>query len=282
MQKVKFINNRDVELEIGVTGFFLLTKIEGTGSADTDLQTTKSAYQDGVSLDDVLLNERVIYLEGLIVGENIADMYEKRQFLSKIFSPKLKKGILRYTNDFGEHEIVCVSDHSPIFGQKMGTHQEFLITLFCPNPYWMDKEYTYDEIVAWIGGMSFPFSFPVSFATKGEPTKNIINIGDVETPVEIIFKGPAVNPKITNLHTGEFIRVKRTLTADDKLIINTEFGNKKVEIETDEIRINAFNYIDLSSTFFQLQPGDNVLEYSTDSLDPSSVSIRYKNRYVGV
>ena len=49
------------------------------------------------------------------------------------------------------------------------------------------------------------------------------------------------------------------------------------------MRQNAFHYIDLDSTFFQLQPGDNMIEYTTDNeLEPQSVEIRYRNRYIGV
>ena len=90
-------------------------------------------------------------------------------------------------------------------------------------------------------------------------------------------------PCVINHATGEFIKVERTLTTDDTLYITTEFGNKKVEIERNGVRNNAFNYIDLDSTFFQLKVGDNMIEYTTDNdLEPQSVEIRYRNRYLGV
>ena len=101
--------------------------------------------------------------------------------------------------------------------------------------------------------------------------------------MEIIFKGPAVNPSVINNKTEEFIKVERTLTSDDTLYITTGFGNKKVEIERNGIRENAFHYIDIDSTFFQLKPGDNMIEYTTENnLDPQSVEIRYRSRYLGV
>ena len=46
---------------------------------------------------------------------------------------------------------------------------------------------------------------------------------------------------------------------------------------------DAFDYIDLQSVFFSLQVGDNMLEYTSENgLDPQSVEVRYKNRYIGV
>lgn len=88
---------------------------------------------------------------------------------------------------------------------------------------------------------------------------------------------------MTNLTTGEYVQVNRTLTSDDVLFINTAFRNKIVEIERNGIREDAFDYIDLGSTFFSLQLGDNLLQYSTQNdLNPQSVIIRYKKRYLGV
>ena len=101
--------------------------------------------------------------------------------------------------------------------------------------------------------------------------------------MEIYFHGPAVNPKITNLSTGESIRIKRELTTDDVLYISTAFGKKKVEIIRNDTRTDAFDYIDLASQFFSLQVGDNVIEYASENgLDPQNVEIRYRNRYIGV
>jgi len=283
MQKIIFINSRNNSLEISGKGPFVLQKLEGTGCAGSDIQTSKSPYQDGIDVLDVILKERTISIKGTILGEDMTDLFSKRQLLSRIFNPKLKKASLKYVNDFGEKCIECYSEDAPVFGENYATLQEFLITLLCPSPFWLDENFTKEEIITWVGGASFPISFPVKFANKGETKKNIINIGDVETPVEITFKGPAINPCVTNLLTGEYIKVKRSLSSDDILIINTEFGNKKVEIQDKNgVRINAFNWIDLNSTFFNLQVGDNTIQYTSDGADPASVVIKYYNRYVGL
>ena len=65
----------------------------------------------------------------------------------------------------------------------------------------------------------------------------------------------------------------------DVLVITTDFGAKRVEINGE----NVFNWIDLGSYFWQLQPGDNIIEYSSDDpVEPAAVTISYRNRYVGV
>ena len=62
-------------------------------------------------------------------------------------------------------------------------------------------------------------------------------------------------------------------------LITTDFGNKRVEINGD----NVFHWIDLNSVFWQLQAGDNIIEYtSDDEVENAKVKISYRNRYLGV
>mgnify|MGYP002411558008 CR=1 FL=1 len=115
------------------------------------------------------------------------------------------------------------------------------------------------------------------FAGRSTRQQTIIqNNGDVET---------AVNPKVINNNTGEFIQVNREVGADEKLIITTEFGNKRVTLKntvTGE-ETNAFGWIDLDSTFFNLDVGDNLMSYSADSgQETAKVWIKWRNRYSGV
>ena len=99
------------------------------------------------------------------------------------------------------------------------------------------------------------------------------------TPVEIEFKGPAVNPTVSNLTTGEFIKVNRELGEEDVLTISTAFGRKYVRVNGK----NAFHYIDLNSVFWSLAPGENILSYQSnnDSIK-TRVTVKWKNRYVGI
>lgn len=282
-QKVTYINDMGMSVDIKYSFPYFFQGTTGEDGLNSVITKISNYNQDGSSITNKQIGDRTITLTGIIKGNTKTELAEYRSKLLSIFNPKFK-GTLVY--EFGEikKQIECVVEAAPKFGTKnIWKHESFMISLFCPNPFWKDISISSEEIITWIGGMSFPFSFPVSFSTKGDPSKNIINDGDVETPIEITFKGPAINPKIINILTGEFIRVKRTLTSDDTLVINTEFGNKKVEIlKIDGTKQNAFNYIDLNSSFFQLNQGDNVIEYSTDGLEPSSVAIKFRKRYLGV
>lgn len=275
-EKLVYENEMGQSIEFSIWSSFFPNNIEGIDGLKNIIYSSSSPGQDGTTYLSSSLNIRDIIIKGSIR----TDVDRNRAYLLSTINPKLR-GKLIYSNDDTNYYINCIVENAPVITKNV--YSNFLVSFYCPNPYWNDGNLIREEIITWIGGFTFPFSFSASFASKGDTSKNIINDGVAESPIEIIFKGPAVNPKVINISTGEFIRVKRTLSSDDTLVINTEFGNKKVEIiKADGTKQNAFNYIDLKSTFFQLKTGDNILQYSTDGLDPSSVSISYKNRYVGV
>lgn len=258
---------------------YKLIKVLGIESSDYEINIEQYTQYDGGYTKKKRVLPRDISI--IVDYRNIDNASSERQKLIKFFNPK-QQGILTVNYCGIERYILYEVESFKDLRENLYEPLTFTVDLVCPDPYF--KEVILGEqISTWIGGWKFKFKLPFRFKQKGEPKKNIYNNGHVETPVEIIFRGPAVNPSVINHATGEFIKVERTLTSDDTLYITTEFGNKKVEIERNGVRENAFHYIDLDSTFFQLKVGDNKIEYATDNeLEPQSVEIRYRNRYIGV
>lgn len=281
MPKLTYTNERGQSIVLGDSAPLLVTKMDGIGSVQNEIQRQRAPYQDGSTVTGSTLAERELTIDGVILG---SDKETYRRQLLQAFNPKLS-GVISYEKGSVVKEIGCRIELAPAFPSDFSkSYQVFMITLLCPNPFWLDTDTETEEIVTWIGGMTFPLRLPTIYATKGPKRINIINRGDVETPVKIEFTGPATNPRITNHATEEYIQVNRTLLSTDKLIITTDFGAKRVEIEdVAGVRTNAFNWIDLGSSFWSLQIGDNVVEYTSDDLvEPAAVSISYRNRYVGI
>ncbi|RXI58991.1 phage tail family protein [Clostridium tetani] len=289
MQKIIFKNEKGQSITLGNTRPFILTKIENTGSPKTTILNSKAPGQDGCSYHGTLLEERILPITGAIVGKDIEDMYRKRQELCSIFNPKIP-GTLTYINNAGEHSIDVVVDSSPAFKNQVNYMQEFLIQLYCPNPYWMDLVEEKEEIALWVGDFHFPLIIPPEGIIMGHRISNLIvnakNKGDVECGMRIEFKALAtvVNPSLFNVYTQKYLKIKRTLQAGDRLVINTSFGNKKVEmVKSNGTKINVFNYIDLASEFIQLEVGDNLLRYDAEKgLDNLEMALYYKPLYLGV
>ncbi|MFL1998347.1 phage tail family protein [Lysinibacillus irui] len=283
-EKVIFTNMRGQTVELTNRLPFLLESVEGRGEIDAEVQMQTAPYQDGASHIDTLLSTRSLTLNLNLIAENRDDLNRLRHQISSVFNPKTGKGLLVYSNGQTKREIEVVVDGSPAFpvGDAKGNwFQRTAINLIAPDPYWRDVFNENYKLEDFVSNFRFSFHFPVRFATRGD-SKLLINKGDVPTPIKVEFRGPVVNPKITNLSTGEFIKVNREIPKGYKLILDTSFGNKRVEIiGPDGIVQNAFHYIDLSSTFFNLDVGENRFAFITDSGSPE-VYVEYKHRYLSV
>jgi len=282
MQKVTFVNTRGESVEFGKFGPFVLQRIDGTSGVPIEIKSTKSPYQDGSSFIDTNLVERTIPLQGFIKADSQQQLYERRRDLTRILNPKLGPGKLVYSNSFRSYAITTTAELE--LGDKITTHNLFTVDFTANDPYWRDENQTVKELRFESGGLVFPLRLPTQFAFSGY-RGTFVNSGDVEAPVEIRYKGPATNPIVELETTGEYIKVNYELSEFDTLIINTAFGKKRVEVlNEDGTRTNVFHWIDLGSTFFQLQVGQNTLKYGSDKdsdQQAANVTIYWYNRYLG-
>lgn len=296
MFKLTFTNSRGQGIEL-FGAPFRLSRVEGLGDVETINHTQKAPYQDGVTHIDTYLAERYITIGLTIYGSDPEDLSRKRTQLTSIFSPKLGGGTLKYINGSIEREITAVSDGLPSFpdggNNRTMTTQKVILSLLCPDPYWRDATETAQQFVTFTGGLKFPLKLPTIFGNQdpSDRSKILTNYGDSPSPMEVVFAGPATSPiRIENETTGKFIEVAQNLLAGEKLVISTVFGKKKVEkIAEDGTVTNAYNYIKISpdpessSTFFQIEPGNNLLTYSTGiPFERATVTVKFYSRYLAI
>jgi hypothetical protein len=289
MQKVTFTNARGESIIFSDSPPYLLLSFTGTGEIPTDIGTQKAPYQDGVTYVDSMLQGRPLDIQCEISATTPEELFSLRREISKVFNPKLGEGIISYEY-YGEiKEIKVAVENPPSFPSGNGAsglvYQVSSISLFAANPYWMDVADSKRSLSAYKDSLTLPFELPETMGVEGDSTV-LYNYGDVDTPIEIIFHGPSVNPVIINQSTGELIKINRTLGTGDALYVNTSKGyQKRVEIHrSDGIIENAFHWIDIfQSTLFHLIPGANSLIYKADSgTEDAVVNILYRNLYVGV
>lgn len=274
------IKNRNGEsITLGNTAPYFLQVLDGVGDVPVISQSQKAPKQDGSTYFDNMLDNRAISIEGMIVTRHNPELIsEARRRMQRILNPKLGEVTITYQ----DKEIKGIVETTPVFPSSEGNkgiyYQKFLVNLICHKPFWMDTFYESREMSYLMGGLNFRLRLPTTFSNRGFRRK-AVNDGDVKAPIKIEFVGPAINPTVTNMTTGEFIKVNRELGEKDILTVSTAFGEKYVKINGD----NAFHYIDLDSTFWQLIPGDNILSYASnnDSIN-TKVTVKWKNRYVGL
>ena len=69
----------------------------------------------------------------------------------------------------------------------------------------------------------------------------------------------------------------------DTLAVCTAYGQKTCTLTQSGVTIDAFRFLDVDSTYFQLATGDNLLRYAAASgEDTIEVAVYHSNRYLGV
>jgi len=283
MDSILITNQNGENITLSNQAPYFLETIDGAGEVPVAIESQKAPFQDGSTYIDNTLENRALSIEGMIVTKsNPGALLAARRQMQRVLNPKLGEVTITYYQGDQVREIKGLAESTPVFpagqGNKGLYYQKFLLYLLCHQPFWLDTYFESREMSYLMGGITFKLMLPTVFSRRGFQRK-AVNEGDVATPVEIEFKGPAVNPTVTNLTTGEFLKVNRELEESDVLTISTDFGQKYVRINGE----NAFHYIDLESSFWQLVPGDNMLSYQSnnDSIK-TRVVVQWKNRYVGL
>lgn len=214
---------------------------------------------------------------------------------------KIKRELIQLINPLNEFKII--KGNHMIKGFPTSTirfsHNEnesyaglhrFLIDFYCPIPFWNDSKETKANISYWQGDFKFPLSIPKSKGiAMGHKNPSLIvnmhNPGDVETGMRIEFKalGALETPSLFNVNTREYIKINKDMKAGEKIIINTNYGEKKVQLISKGETLNIMNYLDLESTFLQLSIGDNLFRYNAEqNLNNLQVNVCYNPKYLGV
>lgn len=293
INKIVYENERGVSVELSRNTPLILFDVEGFDGMQSVLVSSKSAYQDGISISKTILKDRVLTLNCYLEVDNEQQRHILKRKLYNAFNPKFSGNMSIYTDANqlrGANNLRVIQ--APLFNDDYKTPNElvsFQIQLAMPLPYFEDI----DEIRADFGNDIGNFFFDLEIEEEGKELSiknnsivaNIANMGDAETPLKVIFKAKSTvkNPSIYNVYTKEFIKINRTMQAGEEITVTTHKGNKRVESYLNGITSNIFNYLDLGSTFVWLDIGDNVIRYDADEMiEQLEVYLYYTNYYLGV
>ncbi|MEG0642142.1 MAG: phage tail family protein [Clostridium sp.] len=286
--KIDIINkrtNNSITLESYVYSSGVLITNFYPGNIKGVFNKVKGIGQYGSSLMYTSIEDRQIELIAIILADDRSEINTIKRNVDGVINP-LDNLVIKYFDEDIRKEIECMPEATPLYSTDYKTNNSnalaFKVNFECFNPFWIDQEDTVLNVETWEGGFEFEFeltSTDIEFARKGSNEIEINNYGNVEAPLEVFFKGPALNPSIT-LDDGKFIKVNRNLRDDEILYINTSFGNKAVQVFKGDVIEQAYHYIDIDSNFFNLNEGLNKISYATDGdFLSQSVVIKYKCHY---
>jgi len=285
-EKFVFKNEKGQQIEFSIWSPFFLENIDGISGLKNIIYSNKGMGQDGSTYTDSNLDDRNIVIQGAIAENKELN----REKLLSIINPKLKSKLI-YTDGSMEKYVECIVETAPVITKE--NKPKFQISLLSPNPYWKDYVSSKVNIALWKGDFHFPLVIPQGKGiTMGhrEPSLivNVNNTGQVKTGmiIEFFARGTLSNPSLFNVNTREFIKINKGMVAGEKFIINTNYGKKKIIQNLNGIETDILNYLDIvggGDTFLQLDVGDNLFRYNTDSnLDNLEVNIYFSPQYLGV
>ena len=264
MYSLKVENDRGNTLELTNNPKYTVFKIEGLNPPQATINSSVNTTTDGSSINSVRLGNRNIVIYTTIEG----DVETNRINLYKYFP--VKKTVKLYFNN-GTRDIYIEGVVELIECDLFTNKQVAQISIVCPRPYFKDV----NDLVTIFSDVSLLFEFPFSISKTGvelsaisiNQRRSIVNTGDVETGliIKLFATGTVVNPVVYDVLNRTQLKINFTMLPSDTLIINTNIGEKSIELIRGGVSYNALGYMAQDSTWFMVESGDNVFTYDADS-----------------
>jgi len=264
-------------IEFSLTSGYVLDTFDSPHQIDTEFITSSGSKSYGEKVESQKVLPKTIILTGTILGE----AKEQKRKLLRVLAP-MQKGTLQFN---GQYFMDVYTKQSPVV-ESQNRNPRFSFMLYAPMPYWHNSGGTTVNMYGVDGVFSFPWDWGSSFQFSAirHGVVNVENDGDAPSTWEmaVVANGEVKNPCITKTSTGEYVRVNATLAAGQKLFVSTvndEMGVVLVDEYGNEV--DMFSYLDIGSTSFYLDVGDNLLEFTPASEQVKATVNFYKN-YAGV
>jgi len=261
----------------------LLKDYDGFSTADIAFMTTVAPFQDGVTRLDTRFNPRKISFSVMVTAPSLTDIQQAVLTLVRVFNPMGGPGVVAFEYEDGTvFHLNCSGTISPSPMIRGTMHQLVRVSLVAHDPFWYTDSKA-DSLGASTAA-TFPITFPITLAGN-LAIKTLINYGDIDAAATIVITGDVSNPKVTNVTTGEYFSFTLDMDANDVLTVTTGFGNKTITYfdYSASTTVNGFQYLDASSVFWLLKPGENVISFTYLTADPAvTATVTRSDRYSGV
>lgn len=264
MYSLKVENDRGDVLELSNNKNYSVYKIEGLNPPQANINSSVNTTTDGSKINSVRLGNR-----NIVIYTTIEDNAEESRINLYRYFPVKKTVKIYFSN--GTRDVYIEGTVELIECDLFATKQIAQISIICPKPYFKDV----DNLITYFGDVMSLFQFPFSITKEGleisslstNQRRKILNTGDVETGViiELFAIGTVQNPVLYDVLNRTQLKLNFTMLASDKIVINTNVGEKSIELIRDGVTTNAMGYMAQDSTWFKLEAGDNVFTYDADS-----------------
>ena len=265
-------------------GQFHMSTFEGFESSDIQIKKSDNAVGNGSLVSSVRIDSRTITIEATYDERSGMKKAEMEQFLIGFFNPLETSRVTINKNGYIRYLDFIVSSFTTGF-ENAHKKLKFQVVGDAADPFMKDSEEFAEDVASKTPMIIAPFYFTssgiVASVRNFRSVFELVNSGHVETGIDLVIKasGEVVNPVFTNLDTGEYLKVNKTLVSGDTLEISTKRLNSFIRLNG----TNISRYKDRGSKYFQLQPGNNTVTFSADSgYTLMSVFPKYRSEYYGI
>lgn len=282
MIQITVENNRGEKLNLFNNDDYVVTRVDGLNPPKANINTAVTATFDGATFKSSRTDPRNVVIE-IKLNNSIEN---SRINLYKYFKTKSKVTIYVKTKRRNVYTVGYVETFEVGLFDEV---QKAQISIICPYPYLIDINEDIINFSVTNACFEFPFSIPVDGIPLSETIinsrKSIINNGDVDSGliIQLHAISTVLNPKIYNEDSGEYFILNVEMHAGDDIIINTNKGEKGVTHIIDGVTTNIINKIQSGSSWFQIEPGDNMFLYTADEYPENLYcTFIHSNKYGGV
>lgn len=272
----RYVNENGESITFTYNSGFLINKPAGIDTLQVSLSRSTGIDQVGATIQSANVQPRPVTISGILVGDFQKNNKEK---LVSIVRPDLTAKL--YADDY----YLNVRPTSTPAIDPSEKFAKFQFSVLAAYPYWQKD----DSAKVVLAGLQYMFKFPWNISKEYQFAKlmetqfiNVPNRGQLPVPMTVTFyaRGNCLNPKITNVNTGKFMVIRKSLVAGERVVVEITHDRTYVTSSVDgDIR----GALSLKSTLNRLDVGDNVLKPEAEAGgNQLEVSINFATEIVGI
>ena len=254
----RYVNENGGTLVFDYAHGYIINKPVGIDTIQVNLSQAQTIDQVGGTVQSATVQARPVTVSGRIVGEAGE---ARKDALMSIVRPDIPGKL--YADDYFLEVYVTAT---PTVGPQ-AKYAHFQFSMNAAYPYWQKASKTRQALF----GVEKLFKFPWNMSRAYQFGRlmrtqfvNVANSGQLPVPFVATFTATDTveNPRITNAQTGEWFQLNKTLVPGETVVVeNTHSRTYVTSSEDGDIR----GALDLDSTLFRLNVGDNVLKPEADT-----------------
>lgn len=272
----RYVNENGESITFTYNYGFLINKPVGIDTLQVSLSQATGIDQVGATIQSANVQPRPVTISGILVGEFQSSKKEK---LLSVVRPDLTAKL--YADDY----YLNVRQTSTPTIDPSARFAKFQFSVLAAYPYWQKDENAKVELSAIEYGFKFPWNISKEYffgRVVEAQFFTIVNNGQLPVPFTVTFfaRGDCVKPKLTNVNTGKFMEINKSLIAGERVVVEITHDRTYVTSSVDgDIR----GALSLKSTLNRLDVGDNVLKpEAEEGRKQLEVSIDFATEIVGI